>query len=139
MTRKRLAVLVSIATLSFLLGITYWEYCRPVDIELGPIGPESLLLGISDPEYIRLAKTTAEVQAFLQKYPNAQVAVDRSGSLAVDVWVSPPGATHIDHLRLRVLIDPRRHRPTKRFIVCGGGRLVQQHLLEFLQTERCLP
>jgi len=138
MTRKRLAALVSIATLSFLLGITYWEYCRPVDIELRSIGPESLLLGISDPEYIRIAKTTTEVRAFLQKYPNAQVAVDRSGSLAVDFWISPPGATHIDHLRLRVLLDPRRHRPTKRFIVCAG-RLVQQHLLEFLQTERCLP
>ena len=139
MTRKRLSALVGVAAISFLLGIGYWEYLRPIAVDPGPIGPDSPRLGISDPEYIRIAKTTAEARAFLQKYPHALVAVDRSGSLAVDFWVSPPsGATHIDHLRLRVFLDPRRHRPTKSFIVCAG-RLVQQHLLDFLRTEQCLP
>ena len=138
MNRNRLFTLVGVAVLSFLLGISYWEYLRPVDVDLRPIGPDSPLLGISDPEYLRIAKTTAEARAFLQKYPNAHVSVDRSGSLAVDFWVSPTGATHIDHLRLRVFINPRNHRPTQRFVVCAG-RLVQKHLLDFLRTEQCLP
>ena len=136
-SRKRLFALVSVATISFLLGISYWEHFRPIAVDLGPIRPDSPLLGISDPEYIRIAKATTEARAFLQKHPDAQVAVDRSGSLAVDFWVSPAGATHIDHLRLRVFIDPRRHRPMKSFIVCAGG-LVQQNLLDFLRTEQCL-
>jgi len=138
MTRNHLFTLVGVAALSFLLGISYWKYCRPVDVDRRPIASDSLLLGMSDPEYLRIAKTTAEAQVFLQTYPNAQASVDRSGSLAVDFWVSPPGATHIDHLRLRVFINPRTNRPTRRFVVCSG-RLVQKSLLDFLRSEQCLP
>ena len=128
---------IALAALFFVLGIGYWEYLRPVAIAPGPVDADTPGVELSDREYIRFAKTTSEAQAFLRKYPQARIQVERSGRLAVDFWVAPTGATHMDYLRLRVFINPRTNHPIQRFIICAG-RLVQHDLLDFLATEQCL-
>ena len=137
MTHKCSWIDAGIAVFFFVLGIGYWEYCRPVAVDLRPVSDDTPGIGISDREYIRLAKTTPEAAAFLKKYPAVRVDVDRSGALAVDFFMAPAGATHIDYIRLRVFVNPRTLQPKPGFIVCSG-HLVEKHLLEFLETEQCL-
>jgi len=94
--------------------------------------------GVSDGEYIEIAKQTIEVQEFLDKYPKAKAYVDRSGSLAVDFRLDKYQKNEIllKYLRLRIFIDPQNNRPTKRFIDCSGT-VIKNDLLEYLQKERC--
>jgi len=66
--------------------------------------------------------------------------VDGSGSLAVDFRVDKydDAGTNVNYLRLRVFINPRNNRPTgDKFIDCFGT-YVENDLLEYLQTEKCL-
>ncbi|RCV64875.1 hypothetical protein C5S53_06635 [Methanophagales archaeon] len=126
-----ITVAVVFFILGFVLGTFYWEHFRPVNL---------YDTGISDEEYIRIASKTIETQKFLEKYPNATAYVDRSGSLAVDLRVDKydDAGTNVNYLRLRVFINPRNNRPTgKKFIDCFG-KYVENNLLEYLQTEKCL-
>jgi hypothetical protein len=126
-----ITVAVVFFILGFVLGTLYWEYLRPVNL---------YDTGISDEEYIRIASKTIEAQKFLEKYPNATAYVDGSGSLAVDFRVDKydDAGTNVNYLRLRVFINPRNNRPTgDKFIDCFGT-YVENDLLEYLQTEKCL-
>ena len=126
-----ITVAVVFFILGFVLGTLYWEYLRPVNL---------YDTGISDEEYIRIASKTIEAQKFLEKQPNATAYVDGSGSLAVDFRVDKydDAGTNVNYLRLRVFITPRNNRPTgDKFIDCFGT-YVENDLLEYLQTEKCL-
>jgi hypothetical protein len=87
--------------------------------------------GVKDEEYIAIANQTLEAQKFLEKYPNADIQVDRSGRLAVDYRVD----THlsIEYLRLRVFIDWRTNKTTDMFID-NTGSYITEDLLEYLET-----
>ena len=131
MKSKTLFITITVAILFFILGTLYWEYFRPVNL---------YDTGISDEEYIRIASKTIEAQKFLEKYPNATAYVDRSGSLAADFRVDKydDTGTNVNYLRLRVFINPRNNRLTgEKFIDCFG-KYVENDLLEYLQTEKCL-
>lgn len=131
MKSKTVFATIAVAVLFFVLGTLYWEYFRPVNL---------YDTGISDEEYIRIASKIIEAQKFLEKYPNTTAYVDRSGSLAVDYRVDKYDDTgaNVNYLRLRVFINPRNNRPTgEKFIDCFG-KYVENDLLEYLQTEKCL-
>jgi hypothetical protein len=40
--------------------------------------------GVSDEEYVSIARVHLDAQAFLEKYPKSETYVDRSGRLAVE-------------------------------------------------------
>ncbi len=123
---KKLFTTVMIAVVFFLLGALYWEHFRPVNL---------YDTGISDEEYIRIAGQTLEARNFMEKYPDAAASVERSGSLAVDFRVEGEDE---GHLRLRIFVNPRNHRPTgKKFIDCSG-KLVRSDLTGYLERENCL-
>jgi hypothetical protein len=129
MKSKTILITISVAIVFFIFGSLYWECCRPkyfIDTT-----------AISDGEYIRIAKTTLEAEKFLEKYPNAQIVVDRSGALAVDFRIDSPEINDIRYLRLRVFINPRNYKPAEKLIDCSGN-YIKQNLIEYLQTEKCL-
>ena len=119
------AILINIVF--FILGALSWEYYRP-KIDIG---------AISNEEYIRIAKQSVEAQKFLEKYPNAKIHVDKSGALAVDFRIDSPDITDSNYLRLRVFINPRNYRPSRKFIDCSGN-YTDKNLIEYLQMENCL-
>jgi len=53
--------------------------------------------GISDEEYIAIAGQTEEARAFLTRYPQAEIYVDRSGALAVDYRVTRQPVVNTAH------------------------------------------
>ena len=129
------AIVILVATGSLISGIVYWKHLRPVN-RAGT--------GLSDHESIRIASQIPEAQAFLKRYPHAEVDVDRSGALAVDFRVQGrghkviAGASHPVYLRLRVLLNPRTHRPTRMFLDCTG-EVVTRDLLHYLERRSCVP
>ena len=90
--------------------------------------------GISDEEYIAIARQTLEAQKFLEKYPNATIYVDRSGALAVDYRVTNNIKNR--HLRLRIFINWKTNQPSDKFIDCSGT-YIRKNLVEYLETEKC--
>lgn len=49
--------------------------------------------GVSDDDYVSFARANTDAQAFLEKYPQAETQVDRSGRLAVDFRVTTRSVT----------------------------------------------
>lgn len=84
-------------------------------------------------------RNLAEVQAFLEKYPDqTTITVDRSGRLAVDYRVDGPAADQ--YLRLRVLSD-NAGNPQEMFIDCSDGsnsKVQDENVLTYIETETCL-
>ena len=100
--------------------------------------------GVSDADYISIARGTQEAVALLAKYPQAETLVDRSGRLAVDFRVDrrPVSSTAQtwEGIRLRVFIDPSTNRPTEAFLQCDSEfvkRKVVQYLEQYAETQRC--
>ncbi|MHB0924014.1 MAG: hypothetical protein ACYC3H_08635 [Bellilinea sp.] len=104
--------------------------------------------GISDEEYIRVASETEEAKAFLERFPSAEVLVDRSGELAVDYRITQvqPATTEQswEGVRLRVFIDPESKRAEDTIIQCSdqsGTNFVEEDLIEYLeqygQSQSC--
>jgi hypothetical protein len=99
---------------------------------------------VSDEEYVSIARNTQEAQAFLAKYPQAEVLVDRSGKLAVDFRMTKHPVTSTaqtwEGIRLRVFIDPRTNQPAETFLQCNN-KLVQEQVIQYLEqyaeTESC--
>ncbi|MCD4844772.1 MAG: hypothetical protein K8R25_09825 [Methanosarcinales archaeon] len=66
--------------------------------------------------------------------------MDRSGSLAVDLRVDiyDDVGTNVNYLRLRVFINPRNHRPTGKKFIDSKGKHVENNILGYIKTEKCL-
>jgi len=122
-------IILSIVVLLLILAVFCWRFFTQINL---------YNTGVSDREYIEIAKQTIEVQEFLDKYPKAKTYVDRSGSLAVDFRLDKyqKNGTLLKYLRLRIFIDPQNNRSAKRFIDCSGT-VIKNNLLEYLQRERC--
>ena len=135
MKSKTIFAIITVAVVFFILGFVLgtfcWEHFRPINVYDN---------GINDEEYIRIASKTIEAQKFLEKYPNATAHVDRSGSLAVDLRVDiyDDVGTNVNYLRLRVFINPQNHRPTGKKLIDCKGKHVENNILEYLKTEKCL-
>lgn len=104
---------------------------------------------LSDSEYIQTAKTTPETQAFLKKYPNAIVSVERTEYLAVDFtiekskgFVASENNPMPPYLRLRVFVNPSANKPLSSFIECspseGNYLRIDENLVQYIGTEKCL-
>ncbi len=126
---KQKIILSIVVILLLILAVFCWRFFTQIDL---------YNTGVSDREYIEIAKQTIEVQEFLDKYPKAKAYVDRSGSLAVDFRLDKyqKNGILLKYLRLRIFIDPQNNRPAKRFIDCSGT-VIKNNLLEYLQRERC--
>ncbi len=97
----------------------------------------------SDEEFIKITNQTTEAQKFLEKYPNATILVDRSGSsldyaVAVDYRVDKNdiAGKDINYLRLRIFINPRNNLPADKFIDCNGT-YIKENLIEYIEKEQC--
>jgi len=130
MKRRNLVVIISVVTVSVVVVLCgsylLYDLYRPRTF---------YDTGISDEEYIAITRQTLEAQTFLEKYPNATIFVDRSGALAVDYRVD--NTVKNRYLRLRIFIDWRTNQPSDKFIDCSGT-YIQENLLEYLETEKCL-
>ena len=100
--------------------------------------------GLSDEEYVSIARGHDDAQAFFEAYPEAETYVDRSGALAVDFRVTRSPVTSTtqrwEGIRLRVFIDPRSKQPTKTLIQCDDRMIeknVRQYLAQYLTTKTC--
>jgi len=100
--------------------------------------------GTSDEDYIFIAREHDDSQAFLDRYPQAEVFVDRSGSLAVDFRVTTRPAHRTteewEGIRLRVFIDPKTNRPTATLFQCNNRIIennVRKHLEQYFVTQSC--
>lgn len=100
--------------------------------------------GVSDEEYVSIARVHHDAQAFLEKHPQAETYVDRSGRLAVDFRVTKRPVTsttqHWEGIRLRVFIDPRTNQPTETFVQCNDRIIknnVRQYLEQYFTTQTC--
>lgn len=97
--------------------------------------PDSLVIGNQ--------KNLPEVKAFLAKYPDAGVMVDRSGRLAVDYRVDKQLSNSTDSihtLRLRVFSD-NLGRPQEMYVDCANDKNLQlkyDDILNYVRTESCL-
>lgn len=70
-----------------------------------------------------------EVKAFLNKYPNAEINVDRSGRLALDYRVDQES----EYLRLRVFAD-NEGKPQEMFVECfadGQSRFTHENITNY--------
>lgn len=82
-----------------------------------------------------------EVTAFLDKYPGADIQIDRSGRVAVDYRVDrvfDDGT--FEYLRLRVLSDSNGI-PQEMFVDCyakGQTQLTYDNIVDYIETETCL-
>lgn len=100
--------------------------------------------GVSNEEYVCMARMHHDAQVFLENYPQAEIFVDRSGSLAVDFRkTNRPviGTTQLwEGIRLRVFIDPKTNQPTEAFIQCNN-RIIKNNLRQYLEqyftTQTC--
>lgn len=93
---------------------------------------------------IRNTETLEEVNVFLEKYPDTQIEIDRSGRLSVDYRVSTlskDNNSFVDpYLRLRVLLNSEGE-PEDMFIDCYNGQsnnIEKDHIISYLKTETCL-
>jgi hypothetical protein len=99
---------------------------------------------VPDREYAEIAQEHPHAQAFLERYPEAETHVDRSGRLAVDFRVTrrvPTDTTqNWEGVRLRVFIDPDTKQPADTFLQCDERILkdnVLRHLDEYFTTQAC--
>ena len=92
--------------------------------------------GISDEEYVSIARGHDDAQAFLERYPQAETYVDRSGSLAVDFLIATRPVTSTtqqwEGIRLRIFIDPDTNRPVDTLFQCDD-RIIEDNVREYLQ------
>ena len=100
--------------------------------------------GVSDQEYISIARVHHDAQVFLEQYPLAETYVDRSGRLAVDFRVTSHPITSTtqawEGIRLRVFIDPKTKRPADTLVQCNDSIVkenVQQYLEHYFTTQTC--
>lgn len=100
--------------------------------------------GVPDEEYVSIARMHHDAKAFLEKYPQAETYVDRSGKLAVDFRVNKRVVTsttqHWEGIRLRVFIDPKKNQPTETFIQCNERIIksnLRQYLAQYFTTQTC--
>lgn len=99
---------------------------------------------LSDSEYIQIAKTTSEAQAFLQKYPDANIVAERTEYLAVDFIKNKSGESTIvpPYLRLRVFINTSTNKPASAFIECNltgdNYSRIDQDIVNYIKIEKCL-
>ncbi|MDO8537721.1 MAG: hypothetical protein Q7S21_02450 [archaeon] len=89
----------------------------------------------NDEFYISVTNQTLEAQKFLEKYPNAQMGVDRDGALAVDYRVDT--ANPEKYLRLRVFVNYKNNQASGSFIDCYP-KMIETNILQYLETEKCL-
>ena len=77
--------------------------------------------GVSDEEYVSIARLHPAAQSFIELHPLSETYVDRSGMLAVDFRVTkrlPTDTTQDwEGIRLRVFINPNTNRSTEAFIL----------------------
>ena len=94
---------------------------------------------MNDNEYIEIAKKTIEAQKFMEKYPHAKTLVDRNGALAIDFRVDKNyGGKDWKYLRLRIFVNPRNNKPTKRFIdkyIAGSTTIIKKDLVKYVEKE----
>lgn len=126
MTKQKLAILalvwaIAVVTVSYAL-FTLYEYYKPRTFYDN---------GVTDEEYITITNQTLEAQKFLEKYPNAVIQVDRSGSLAVDYRVN--NVPTQEYLRLRIFIDWRTNKPANMF-VDNSGTYIRENIQEYIET-----
>ncbi len=105
---------------------------------------------LSDEEYVKIASSTSISKQFLQKFPDANAYVDRSGALAVDYRVDnyreiiqegtldyPSTAAYI---RLRVFIEPNTNIPFYTMIECRSKKQSDDlyfNLDSYLSNKTC--
>jgi len=126
MNKQKLAILALVWAIALFISsyalFTFYDYYKPRTFYDN---------GVTDEEYITIANQTLEAQKFLEKYPNAVIQVDRSGSLAVDYRVN----THLstEYLRLRIFIDWRKNKPADMF-VDNSGTYIREKILEYTEN-----
>ena len=85
-------------------------------------------------------KNLPDVKAFLTKYPNATVTVDRSGRLAVEYSIhAPESSDALAVLRLRVFSD-NSGTPQEAYIDCPRGanaHLIYENIVTYIEHESC--
>jgi hypothetical protein len=100
--------------------------------------------GTSDEEYISIAREQEDVRIFLERYPQAEMAVDRSGRLAVDFKVTTISVISTtqnwEGIRLRIFLDPKTNQPTGSLFQCNNKVIeneVHKYLGNYLETQEC--
>ena len=100
--------------------------------------------GVSDEEYISVARLHPAAQVFIELIPQYETYVDRSGMLAVDFRVTKTLPTETtqnwEGIRLRIFIDPNTNQPTEAFIQCNGEIVksnLEQYLEEYSTIQSC--
>ncbi len=100
--------------------------------------------GVTDAEYISAATKHTDAQLFLQKFPQAQTYVDRSGALAVDFRLDREPVTSTTQqwkgIRLRVFLDPETRQGTQTFVDCDGTMTekgIRQVVERYASTQTC--
>jgi hypothetical protein len=100
--------------------------------------------GVADEEYVSVAREHPNAQVFLEKYPQAENYVDRSGRLAVDFIISKHPVTSTTQLwegiRLRVFIDSSTNKSTETLFQCDNRIIeknVRQYMEQYFTTHTC--
>ncbi len=100
--------------------------------------------GVSDAEYVDIAREHPHARAFLERYPLAETYVDRSGRLAVDFRVDRRPVTEStqswEGIRLRVFLSPQTMQPTETLLQCDERILTHDvlgYLEEYFTTQAC--
>jgi hypothetical protein len=100
--------------------------------------------GISDEDYISIARAHPDAQAFLEEYPQAEAIVDRSGRLAVDFRVTTHSAISTtqqwEGIRLRIFLDPETNQPTDALFQCNERVYednVRQNMDRYFAAQAC--
>lgn len=132
MSKKSFLVLSVISIMLLMVTSCAWESQQFYDT------------GVSDEEYVSIARVFPDAQAFLEEYPQAETYVDRSGRLAVDFRVTKCPVTsttqHWEGIRLRVFIDPKANQPTETIIQCNDKMIkdnVRQYMEQYFTTQTC--
>ena len=125
-------IIIFITVIAFVIGMIF---CY--DLFISKVNNEK----ISDEDCIKITDQTIEAQKFLEKYPDAKVYVDRSGSLAVDYRVDKYKTNDTTQseksIRLRIFIDSKNNKPSDKFIDCSKT-IIRNDLIEYIKTEKCL-
>ena len=131
--RKKMFSTLSVASIVFLMVASCaWQ-------------PQTLYdNGVTDEVYVSVAREHPDARAFLEKYPQAETNVDRSGRLAVDFLVSQYPVTVTSQLwegiRLRVFIDSSTNQPTQTLFQCDNRIIennVGQYMEQYFVTHIC--
>jgi predicted RNase H-related nuclease YkuK (DUF458 family) len=133
-TKRKRSIIIGLIVVAIIVigsGATYFYMSERIP-------PED---DLPDKLIVDNQKEMPEVKAFLMKYPDASISVDRSGKLAVDYRVDKQiSGDDVRTLRLRVFAG-NDARPQEVYIDCADSKnshLTYDDILNYIKTENCL-